>query len=237
MVDDVKPPTGSKVKPPRTYDASRRRAAAAETRTAVVNAANDLFLASGYRATTMSAIAERAQVAVDTIYATCGRKPDILRELLEGAISGEGAPIPALQRAYVQEMAALPDARAKLRRYARAIAEIQSRLAPLVRVLQDAATTDPSLARLWQEIAERRAANMRLLAADLAATGQLRPGLSIEEVADTIWATNGPELYTLLVLQRGWPADRFAHWLADAWIRLLLSPTANMDAAPDPESP
>ncbi|MGC4193075.1 MAG: helix-turn-helix domain-containing protein [Thermomicrobiales bacterium] len=232
MHDDVKQPSEPARLRPRTYDASRRRAAANETRTAIVRAAHELFLERGFRATTMTAIAERANVAVDTIYATCGRKPDILRELIERAISGEDSPIPSLQRAYVQEIAAMPDAPAKLRRYARAIADIQPRLAPLVHVLQDAATTDPTLAQLWQEIAARRASNMRQLAADLAATGQLRHDLSIADAADTIWATNGPELYTLLVLQRGWTLDHFEQWLADSWIRLLLQPPPIQDVTP-----
>lgn len=226
MPNDVKPPDTAPPRP-RPYDATARRAAAAGTRAAVMGAARDLFLERGYRATTMAAIADRAEVAIDTIYATSGRKPDILREVMERAISGDDAAIPALQRAYVREIQTLPDAGAKLRRYARAVREIQPRLAPLVGVIQDAAATEPALRRLWQEIADRRSANMRLLAADLAATGELRPGLSIDEVADTIWATNGPEFYTLLVVQRQWPLDRFESWLADTWIRLLLDPDAS----------
>ncbi len=60
------------------------------------------------------------------------------------------------------------------------------------------------------------------LAAELIATGDVRAGLSADRVADVIWATNGPELYTLLVDQRGWPPAELAAWLADAWVRLLL---------------
>lgn len=215
----------------RSYDATNRRAAAEETRTSVMKAAGECFLTLGYRRTTMATIAEVAGVAVDTIYATCGKKPDIMRELIERAISGEDAAIPALQRAYVQEVQAIPDAGGKLRRYARAIRDIQPRLAPLIHVLQDAAATEPPLKSLWQGISDRRAANMRLFATDLMTTTQLRPELTVDEVADTIWAMNGPELYTLLVEQRGWSLDRFEAWLADSWCRLLLAPTADQ---PDP---
>lgn len=224
MYDDVKLPAPAESIQPRAYDSAKRRAAAAKTRTMVMRAAAELFLAGGYRFTTMAAIAARAGVAVDTIYATCGKKPDILRELIERAISGEDAAIPALQRSYVNQMAALPDAAAKLRRYARAIREIQPRLSPIVHVLHDAAATDPGLAALWEQIAERRAANMRLFAADLIATNQLRSGLTTDEIADTIWAMNGPEFYHLLVEQRGWSLDRFEAWLGEAWTRLLVEP-------------
>ncbi len=65
---------------------------------------------------------------------------------------------------------------------------------------------------------------MRLLAADLAATGRLRRQLSVEKTADIIWSMNSPEFYLLLVEQRGWSSKEFEEWLGDAWIRLLLEP-------------
>jgi AcrR family transcriptional regulator len=231
MPDDVKLPTTSPTTT-RSYNATNRRAAAEETRHSVIEAARECFLKLGYRRTTMAVIAGRAGVAIDTIYATCGKKPEILRELIERAISGQDAAIPALQRAYVQEIQAIPDAGGKLRRYARAIREIQPRLAPLMHVLHDAGSATPELESLWQEIADRRAANMRILAAELVATGQIRQELSIDEVADTIWVMNGPEFYTMLVDERGWSFDRFESWLADTWIRLLLDPDAPTSTGP-----
>jgi hypothetical protein len=119
-------------------------------------------------------------------------------------------------------MRAEPDPARKLTLYAQAIRRIQQRLAPLVQVLQQAAAGDPELRALWQEIAERRAANMGLLAAELAATGALRPELTVAEAADVLWSMNSPEFYLLLVDQRGWDPDRYQQWLADAWQRLLL---------------
>jgi AcrR family transcriptional regulator len=206
----------------RRYDSSRRQAAADETRRRILRAARELFLERGYTATTMPAIAESAGVAVDTLYATIGPKPAIFRLLIETALSGKDEAIPALDRDYVREMQAEPDPRRKLDRYAHAVRMIQGRLAPLVAHLREAARSEPQLAELWQEISSRRAANMRLFAAELAATGGLRPGLSIEAAADIIWATNSPEFYLLLVHERGWSPDQFEAWLADSWKRLLL---------------
>jgi len=211
------------VKPTRRYDATRRQEAAQETRQVILDAAYALFLERGYRATTMPAIAAAARVNVDTIYAAIGRKPDLVRLLLELALSGVDQPIPALQRAYVREIQAEPDARRKLVRYARAVCDIQERFVPIVQVLTEAAASDASLAALWTEISERRAANMRLFATDLASTGRLRDGLSIDQAADIIWATNSPEFYVLLVEARGWTPDELESWLADAWARLLLA--------------
>ena len=39
-----------------------------------------------------------------------------------------------------------------------------------------------------------------------------------DEAADIIWATNSPELYAMLVQQRGWSAQRYGDWLVHSWI-------------------
>jgi hypothetical protein len=88
-------------------------------------------------------------------------------------------------------------------------------------IIQQAAPAEPELAVLRDEIAERRAANMRLFVADLAAVTPLR--LDPDEAADIVWATNAAELYQLLVGQRGWSPQRYERFLADTWRRLLLA--------------
>jgi hypothetical protein len=166
-------------------------------------------------------------VAIDTVYASVGTKQIVLRTLIEAAISGTGRAVPAEERDYVQAIRAEPDARGKLTIYAQALGRIHERLAPLIRALKDAAPADDALAALWKTIADRRAANMRLFAADLAATGQLRANVDLDEAADVIWATNAPEFYLLLVGERGWSPDKFEAWLVRAWTRLLLRSDAD----------
>lgn len=208
----------------RPYDSPSRKHAARLTRQSILDAARRVFLEKGYAASTMPAIAQVAGVALDTVYAAVGKKPALFRLLIETATSGGDRPLPPEERDYVQAIRAEKDAAQKLRIYAAALRRIQERLAPLFRVLQGAAPLDPELAALWQSIAQRRAKNMRLFAADLAATGRLRAHLSVAQVADIIWSMNSPEFYLLLVEQRGWSPESFELWLADAWIRLLLKP-------------
>jgi AcrR family transcriptional regulator len=209
------------VKHPRQYDATRRRAAAAATRHSILVAAREVFLERGYVAATMPAIAERAGVALDTVYASVGRKPSLFRELIETAISGQDEAVPAEQREYVKAIQAETDAARQLEIYAAAVTEMQSRLAPLIALVRDAAAAEKELATLWKEIADRRAANMRHLAADIARNGRL--GVGIEEAADVIWATNSPEFFLLMVRDRGWQPERFQRWLATTWKKLLLA--------------
>jgi AcrR family transcriptional regulator len=206
----------------RSYDGSSRRAGSIETRRRIIRAARELVLADGYRATTIAAVAARAGVNADTVYALVGRKPELLRELIEQAISGTDHAVDAEQRDYVLAIKAEPDPARKLALYAGAVCRIQERMAPLVQAVRDASSTEPEAKQLWQEISERRAANMRLLIRDIRRVGGLRAGVSVHEAADMVWALNSSEMYVLLVRERGWSPRRFERWLADAWCRLLL---------------
>jgi AcrR family transcriptional regulator len=205
----------------RRYDATSRREAAARTRAAILDAARELFAERGYAATPMTAVADRAGVALDTVYASAGRKPELARLLIETAISGTDQAVPAEQRDYVQAIQAAPDARAKIALYAAAITAIAPRMALVLGIIRQAVPGEPELAALWTEIAERRAANMRRFVADLAAVAPLR--LDLAQAADIVWATNATELYDLLVGQRGWTPQRYQHFLTDTWSRLLLA--------------
>jgi len=208
----------------RKYDTSSRAAAAKATREAILHCARRVFLQKGYAAATMGEIAAAAGTALDTVYATAGKKPALFRLLIEMAISGTEGAVPAEERDYVRGIRAEKDAAQKLRLYAAALCRIQPRLAPLIRVLQEAAALDPALQPLWKTIAQRRADNMRLFVKDLAATGRLRTGLSESKAADIVWSMNSPEFYLLLAEQRSWSMEEYGEWLGDAWIRLLLDP-------------
>src|SRR6476469_3402249 len=145
-------PTRNQPAARRRYDASGRRLAAAQTRARISDAARERFLAEGYTATTIAAIAIRADVAPDTVYAAVGPKPALFREVIETALSGTEQPIAGRDRDYAVRMRAEPDVRAKLAIYAAAVTQIQRRLAPLFLVLREAAAGHKELRDLWREI-------------------------------------------------------------------------------------
>ncbi len=206
----------------RGYHSPRRVEQAAATRHAVLAAARELFASNGYSATTIAEIASLARVSVDTIYATVGRKPALLRELVETAISGTDQAVPADKRDYVIRIGEASTAVDKLTIYAHAITAIQERMAPVFLALRDAATSDTECAELWTQITERRATNMRRFATDLRSTGELRDDLTDDQVADIVWTMNSAEYWDLIVRERGWTPAQFTEWLIDAWPRLLL---------------
>jgi AcrR family transcriptional regulator len=215
------PPSGNPDRV-RRYHSPRRAQQAAATRSAILASARELFVSQGYAATTVGDIARRAQVAVDTVYATIGRKPAVLRQVLETALSGTDEAVPADERDYVARVRAAPTARRKIAEYVSGLVAIQARLAPVFLALRDAGSTDTDSAAAWREIADRRATNMLRFAADLRATGELRDDLTDRQVADIVWSMNGPEYWVLLVDERRWSHDQFAGYLIDAWSRLLL---------------
>jgi len=207
---------------PRRYYSSVRAAQRAATRERVVAAARTLLSEHGYAGSTVADIARLAEVSVDTVYASVGRKPELVLAVIDD-ILGEGAgPVPAEQRLYVGAVRAAPDARAKLATYAAAIARLNPLVAPLLQALARAGEDDPGCLRAWRRIDERRAANMLIFAADLRATGQLREDLDERAVADLIWSTNGWEHFYVLA-RRGITGDRYAAHLADLWCRVLLA--------------
>lgn len=209
--------------PERAYRSARRTAAAADTRRAILEAARTAFLARGYAATTVTDIARAAGVNVDTLYASVGRKAEILRAVVEAAISGAGQAVPADERPYVEAIRRAGSAGTKLRLYADAMAEMGPRTAPVFALLRQAGGHDDTCRALYAEISARRAANMRRFAADLRATGELRDDLDDERVADIVWSLNSPEYFSLLVDERGWPLAEFADHLHDLWCRTLLA--------------
>ncbi len=151
-----------------------------------------------------------------------GRKPVLLRELIEQAISGTDRPVAAEERDYVRAIHREPDAAAKLTIYAAAVRDIHARLAPLLVALRDASATDPEARAVWTEIAERRAANMATFADDLASTGRLRTDRSTGDAADTLWSLCSPELYILMTADRSMSPRRYEEWLGDCLSRMLL---------------
>jgi AcrR family transcriptional regulator len=207
----------------RRYRSGVRAERAAATRRAVLAAARDLFADGGYERTSVADVATRAGVSVDTVYTAVGRKPELLLAVVDMVLGSSDEPVRAEQRDYVVAIRAAATARDKIEVYAAALGRLMPTVVPLLEALAQAAVTDPGCARVRDAIAERRAANMRLFAADLRGTGEVRPDLDDDAVADVVWATNSPQYFALLG-DRGWTATAYAEHLADLWCRYLLEP-------------
>lgn len=206
----------------RAYRSRVRAEQAAATRRAVLLAARDLFADTGYAGTTVSAIARRAGVAVDTVYASVGRKPELLLAVHDMALGGGDEPLEAERRDYVAAVRAASGARAKLEAYAVALGERLPHVVPLAESLRAAAVRDPECRVVLERLEARRAANMLLMAGELRATGELRPDIGDKQVAHLLWATNSSAFYLLATARERAPEDYVALVL-DMWTRTLLA--------------
>jgi AcrR family transcriptional regulator len=208
---------------PRSYDNSRRTEAARQTRRSIVDAARELFVESGYPATTLAAIASRAGVSVQTVYFQFGNKLAVLKEVVDQTVAGDDEPRPLSQREWVQEILDEPDPRTKLRLNARAVSRIVARTAPIARMLRSAAEVDPEAAEQWKKGVRQRHAGMHELADHLRATGHLRADLTPAAAADRLAVLIDPEIYRLTVGEHGWTAGEYETWLSELMIASLLS--------------
>jgi hypothetical protein len=137
-------------------------------------------------------------------------------ELAEG-----DAPLAAEQRRYVLDVRAAGTAEEKIAVYAAALARVLPRSVPLLEALSVAGQVDADCREVCEAVSERRAANMRLFAADLRATGQVRAELDDDAVADLVWSMNSPDYFQLL-RSRGYSPERYAALVCEVWTRTLL---------------
>src|SRR5947209_627879 len=133
----------SDVKPRRRYDSTRRRQQALRTRADVLDAAQRLFLATGYAATTIADIAATASVSVETIYKSFGGKPGLVRAIWERGLAGDG-PIPASRRSDQMRMREA-DPRLVIQNWGVLTAEVAPRVAPILLLIRSAAAADPDM--------------------------------------------------------------------------------------------
>jgi AcrR family transcriptional regulator len=206
--------------PPARPDQARTRLA----RAAVVEAARSLFLERGYGATTIEAISELADVPLATVYRLFSSKPGILKSLLDVSVVGDDESTPMADRAQIQTLLAEPDPRAQIAGFVAVIVQVNTRIAPIYRILVSAAGTDADAAALLDTLTHQRQQGQRLIARSLARAGALR--LGERDAADIIHALLSPELYRLLVLDRGWGPERYERWLAAALVDQLLPATS-----------
>lgn len=211
------------VKTPRTRGRAGPQARTRRTRTAVVEAARTLFLERGYAATTIEAISDLSDTPQPTVYRLFSSKLGILKAVLDVSIAGDDETIAMVDRPQVRALVSDPDPKNKLAGFAALLRDLMARTAPVHRILADAARSDKAAASLLADIARQRHDGQHRITRSLAGSGALRPGISERDAADIIHALASPEVYSLLVLDRGWSGERYERWLTSILIDQLLS--------------
>ena len=210
------------VKRPRRYDSPLRREQAARTRLQILEAAQRLFEPDGYAATSMAAIASAAGVSLKTVYLVFETKPGLLRALWHLLLRGRQDNVPVGEQRWYREVLDEPDPERQLCLNMRNSLTVKTRAGAMMDVIRDAASSDPEIAALWARIQTEFHDNQRAIVQSLADKDALAVGLDVAGATDILWALNHPNLYTLLVGQRGWSADRYERWLTELLRTQLL---------------
>ena len=187
------------------------------TRATVLEAASRLFAERGWAGTTLTAVAADAGTAVETLYAAFGSKSGLLIAAIDAAIVGDGESTPLEERADFARLGTGSRA-VRLGAAAAIVTSALCRAVPLMGALQEAASND-------------EAARERLERYEFERHGTVAAGLELvlgappaDELVDAMWAIAGPELFTKLTQQRGWPVERYEEWLTQTGLALLGRP-------------
>ncbi len=190
-----------------------RAARARETRRRIIHAALRLFVKQGYLPTTMSDIAREAGVAVQTLYLAFGSKARILAAALDVAIVGDDAPVPLIERPWIQELRAEEDGRRAVALLCREVAHLFRRVAPLHLAIR-AATGDAEVARLLEHDQQSRYATQRQFVAILADKPGFNAELGEERATDIVYGLLSEAVYLLFCADRGWTVEDWIAWVA-----------------------
>ena len=204
-----------------TVKKNSRQERAAATRRRMLDAAYDLFCEQGFRATTMEAIAERAGVAVQTLYFTFHTKDALLQEVHNRTVLGEDITPPPRQEWHLEAVAE-PDASRAVQIVVRGASTILRRVAPMVPVFHSVSAD--AAGEVYRHGEQLRREGFRVLAEELGAKAPLAPGMTIDRVSDLLFVLLGPETYRSFVVELGWSRDEWADWTTRALGRDIFGP-------------
>ncbi|MEW6155669.1 MAG: helix-turn-helix domain-containing protein [Actinomycetota bacterium] len=213
----------AEVKGRRRYSSPVRDEQAALTRSRILDAAGELFLERGYARTTVQDMADRAEVARDTVHAVFGSKARVLTALIDTRLVPGDGPANITETPPAQAIRDEVDPRRQIELFGIWAAGVSARLRPVFEILRTASAVEPEMASVFKEMDRYRLKNMQTFARWFAARGPLR--VSTERAAEIIWALASPDVARMLCDELGWSEAEHSQWLADTLARALLAQT------------
>src|SRR5260370_11342062 len=118
----------------------------AENEERIVRAAHELFIRDGYRATTLTAVADAAGVAHRTVYVRFGTKAALLKRVVDVALVGDLAPVDVVSREWYRTATTAPTLDARIDAFATGSAQLVGSAADVIAVARQAEPAEPLLA-------------------------------------------------------------------------------------------
>jgi AcrR family transcriptional regulator len=201
-----------------------RQAQIAQTEQRILVAATELFLADGYLATTLEAVAKRAQVGARTVYVRFGTKAALFKRVIDVAIAGDTELVDVMGREGMRAALTAPTAAERIAASAALGRQIMERTGALFAVAQQAAALEPRIAEFWQEGREQTRRAHAVFWTRMADDGLLDPAVGMTWLIETTSLLAAAETYLLITRTAGWDLDTYQDWLATTWTRLSTPP-------------
>jgi AcrR family transcriptional regulator len=202
----------------RTYKSLVRQRQAGDTRRRIIEATRHLLQSEGYTGMTIDAIARRAEVSAQSVYAIFKSKTGILLALLDQSMFGSD------YEEVVRQARTAGDPETRLRLAAGVARQIRAAQSVVFDLMRGAGVVAPELAKLAQQRERLRYEKEESVITFLRNSGELRPGLSHQAARDIFWMFTGGDVYRMLVRERGWSPQKYQNWLADTLVQSLLTP-------------
>ena len=189
----------------------------------IIEAAKTLFVARGYPATTLEAIAEAANTSLPTLYRLFASKRELLSAVVDVSFAGDDEPVAFGDRPEVQAARAEPDPQALIKAFAGITGQFMQRSSAVMRVLASASEVDNDAAELMDQIRQQRHTGQSRIVAALAERDALDPSIQFSQAVDLTYAILSPEVHHLLTAERGWTGEQYERFLQRALRALLLA--------------
>lgn len=186
------------------------------TRRTILHAARELFHERGYAGTSAKSLAERAGVAVQTIYSTFGSKAGVAKALGELAVAESGI------HELTERLPSVHDPVEAIELIVRIRRRLREHAGETIAVLRSGAAIEPSLRSAWDEARRYRRAGQLFLMRRLEDQNALADGVDAARAADISGALTADEVADVLIDQCGWSYDAYEAWLIASLERLLL---------------
>ena len=201
---------------------TQRLEQARATRRRVIEHATTLFTGHGYAATKLDQIARAAGISVQTLYFHFGNKATVLKEVVDVLTVGDHDPVPLLDRPWTERLRDASDGPQALAIWVGNARAVFGRVAPIMKIVRDAAGSDPEMAAQWQTNMAQRHTAQRAVVQQLADKHILRPDLTVDRAADIVYCLISIEVYQLCTVDRGWTPTQWEQWIIGTLTSTIL---------------
>lgn len=202
-----------------------RAARRADTEQRIIQAATKMFLADGYAATTLTAVAQLAGVGERTVYVRFGSKAQLLKRAIDVAVVGDTLSVDVAGRAWTMKSLTAATLEERLDAYASGCRGLMERAGGLIAVAQQVEAAEPVIADSAQQGRSATVSAIRRLWENIRADGLLHAGVDIEWVIDTCCLLGAAETYVLMTRTVHWTPDRYESWLYRTCLHLATTPS------------